>query len=83
MLYSILSKSLRHERIITHRPADDIEPELEKYRSECAEYATCEEDVLSYAVFNQVAVNFFKYRLAKNQGVDKDMAANGNKVYPC
>ena len=57
--------------------------ELEKYRSECAEYVTCEEDVLSYAVFNQVAVNFFKYRLAKNQGVDKDMAANGNKVYPC
>lgn len=79
----VVAKIVGDERIITHRPADDIEPEFEKYRSECAEYATCEEDVLSYAVFNQVAVNFFKYRLAKNQGVDKDMAANGNKVYPC
>ena len=79
----VVAKIVGDERIITHRPADDIEPELKKYRSECAEYATCEEDVLSYAVFNQVAVNFFKYRLAKNQGVDKDMAANGNKVYPC
>ncbi|MBO7525194.1 MAG: oxaloacetate decarboxylase subunit alpha, partial [Clostridia bacterium] len=62
--------------------ADDIAPELEKYREECKEYATSEEDVLSYALFNQVAVNFFKYRLAKTNGVDKDLCANKDKVYP-
>ena len=46
------------------------------------EYYTQEEDVLSYALFNQVAVNFFKYRLAKNKGVDKDLADKADKVYP-
>ena len=46
------------------------------------EYYTQEEDVLSYALFNQVAVNFFKYRLAKNQGIDKDLADKADKVYP-
>ena len=78
----IVKKIVGDEKIITHRPADDIAPELEKYREECKEYATCDEDVLSYALFNQVAVNFFKYRFAKQTGVDKDMAANKNKVYP-
>ena len=78
----IVKKIVGNEKIITHRPADDIAPELEKYREECKEYATCDEDVLSYALFNQVAVNFFKYRFAKQTGVDKDMAANKNKVYP-
>jgi len=50
---------------------------------ECSrEYYTQEEDVLSYALFNQVAVNFFKYRLAKNKGVDKELADKNGKVYP-
>ena len=78
----IVKKIVGDEKIITHRPADDIAPELEKYREECKEFATCEEDVLSYALFNQVAVNFFKYRFAKTNGVDKDLSANKNKVYP-
>ena len=78
----IVKKIVGNETIIKHRPADDIPPELDKYREECKEYATCDEDVLSYALFNQVAVNFFKYRLAKVSGVDKDLAANKNKVYP-
>ena len=63
-------------------PADDIAPELEKYRSECQQYVKQEEDVLSYAVFNQVAVNYFKYRMAKEDGVDKDLASKPNCVYP-
>ncbi len=78
----VLKKVVGNEPIITHRPADDIPPELEKYRKECAEYVQQEEDVLSYALFNQVAINFFKYRLAKQSGVDKDMASDKNRVYP-
>lgn len=78
----VLKKVVGDEPLITHRPADDIPPELEKYRQECAEYVQQEEDVLSYAVFNQVAVNFFKYRLAKQTGVDKDLASDKNRVYP-
>ena len=78
----VVAKIVGNEKIITCRPADLIEPEYEKFKEEMKEYYTQEEDVLSYALFNQVAVNFFKYRLAKNQGIDKDLADKADKVYP-
>ena len=78
----VVAKIVGDEEIITCRPADLIEPEYEKFKEEMKEYYTQEEDVLSYALFNQVAINFFKFRLAKNKGVDKDLADNKNKVYP-
>ncbi|MBO7377350.1 MAG: pyruvate carboxylase subunit B [Clostridia bacterium] len=78
----VVKKIVKDEPIITHRPADDIPPEYEKYKSEMMEWYTQEEDVLSYAVFNQVAVNFFKYRMARDKGVDKDLAKGQDKVYP-
>ena len=78
----IVKKIVGDEKIITCRPADLIQPEYEKFKSEMMQYYTQEEDVLTYALFNEVAVNFFKYRLAKNKGVDKNLADNKNKVYP-
>ena len=50
------------EEPITCRPADNIEPELEKYRKETEGIAKSEEDVLSYALFPQVAQKFFEAR---------------------
>ncbi|MBQ2896733.1 MAG: oxaloacetate decarboxylase subunit alpha [Clostridia bacterium] len=50
------------ETPITCRPADNIEPELEKYRKETEGIAKSEEDVLSYALFPQVASKFFETR---------------------
>ena len=50
------------DEVITCRPADLLEPELEKYREETKDIATCEEDVLSYALFPQVAQKFFENR---------------------
>lgn len=76
----ILKKVVGDEKRITYRPADDIEPEYEKFKEEMKEYYTQEEDVLSYALFNQVAINFFKYRLAKDKKVDADLAKT--KIYP-
>jgi len=78
----VFNKVVGNEEVITCRPADLIEPEYEKFKEEMKEYYTQEEDVLSYALFNQVAVNFFKYRLAKNKGVDKELADKNGKVYP-
>lgn len=77
-----LKKVAGDGKVITCRPADLIAPEYEKYKNEMKEYYTQEEDVLSYALFPEVSVNFFKYRLAKNKGVDKDLADNKDKVYP-
>ncbi len=78
----IVKKVLGDEKPITHRPADDIAPEYEKFKAEISEYIEQEEDVLSYALFNQVAINFFKYRLANKKGVDKDLASSADGVYP-
>ena len=50
---------LKDAEPITCRPADLLEPELDKLKEECAEWITQEEDVLSYAQFGQVAVKFF------------------------
>lgn len=50
------------DEVITVRPADLIEPELAKYTEETKDIAKCEEDVLSYALFPQVAKKFFATR---------------------
>ena len=70
------------EKVITYRPADDLKPELDKYREEIREYYEQEEDVLSYALFPSVALNFFKYRQAQKHGIDSTIVDMKNKVHP-
>lgn len=70
---AIVKKLLNNEERITCRPADLLKPEYEKYKKEIKEYYEQEEDVLSYALFPQVALNFFKYRQAHKLGVDKNI----------
>lgn len=67
---------------ITCRPADKIEPQLENLKKECAQYIQQDEDVLSYALFPQVALDFFKYREAQKNKVDQTMADKESKSYP-
>ena len=57
-------------------------PELDKYREEIRDYYQQEEDVLSYALFPQVAIKFFQYRQAKQLGVDSTMLNKEEKVMP-
>lgn len=54
------------DKVITCRPADLLEPELEKYKEETKDFAKSEEDVLSYALFPQVAKKFFDIRDGRN-----------------
>jgi len=56
---------IKPEEIITCRPADLIEPEYDKYKAELGDRAHKEEDVLSYALFPQVAMKFFDWRDGK------------------
>ena len=60
-------KAIGDDEVITCRPADRIPPELPKYREECKDIAHCEEDVLSYALFPQVASKFFAVRDKKTE----------------
>ena len=68
--------------VITCRPADLIPDELDTLRKECAQWIQQDEDVLSYALFPQVATEFFKYREAQQKGVDASVADTKNGAYP-
>ncbi|MBQ8409640.1 MAG: oxaloacetate decarboxylase subunit alpha [Clostridia bacterium] len=58
-------------KVIDYRPADDLKPELEALRAAIpAGYLEQDEDVLSYALFEQVALKFFEYRKNQKYGVD-------------
>ena len=68
--------------IITCRPADLIPDELDTLRKECEQWVQQDEDVLSYALFPQVATEFFKYREAQQTKVDQTIADTKNGSYP-
>ena len=70
------------ENIITCRPADKLPNELKKIEEEMKEWKQQDEDVLSYALFPQVATDFFKYRQAQQEKVDMAQADTKNGVYP-
>jgi len=67
---------------ITHRPADDLKPDLENAKKEFAEYIEQPEDILTGAMFPAPAVEFFKYRQAQKYGVDSTLLDEEDKVYP-
>lgn len=58
----VRKKAIGNDTVITCRPADLIAPELPKYREEAKGLAKSEEDVLSYALFPQVASKFLEAR---------------------
>jgi oxaloacetate decarboxylase alpha subunit len=78
----IIKKVIGNEERITCRPADLLQPELAKLEKEMAMYKMQDEDVLSYALFPQVATDFFKYREAQMTKVDPSVADTTNSTYP-
>lgn len=78
----VVKKVIGDEPQITCRPADLLENELDKLREEAKEYIKQEEDVLSYALFPQVAVEYFKYRDAQETKMDEAVADKINGAYP-
>jgi len=75
-------KALGDEKPITYRPADDLKPGLPEFEKEVAPYKQQDEDTLSYALFPQVAVDYFKYRDAQQTGVDASKGDKDTKSYP-
>ncbi len=78
----VQKKVIGDKEPITCRPADLIENELDKIEAEMAEWKEQDEDVLTYALFPQVAIDFFKYRKAQKEKVDLNVADTENKAYP-
>ena len=78
----MLKKVLKGEKQMTDRPADHIPPQLEQFKEECKEWTQQPEDVLSYALFPQVAKDYFQYRDAQKSGIALKNADKENKAYP-
>ncbi len=75
-------KIIGDEEPIECRPADLLEPELEKLRGEISEFIEQDEDVLSYAQFPQVSKKFFEERRNKKYGIDGEHLDMKEKVHP-
>ena len=71
---AFVKKIIGNDKQITCRPADNLKPELEELRKKVKPYEEQEEDVLSYALFEQVARNICEYRKNKKYGLDGDNA---------
>ena len=82
MKQEMIEKIIGKEEVITCRPADLIKPELEEYKEKIKQYIIQDEDVLSYALFPQVAEKFFIEREAKTYAIDNDLVDLENKTYP-
>ncbi len=78
----VRKKCIGDEESITCRPADLLGDELDKFREEMKDYMEQDEDVLTYALFPQVAKDFFEYRDAQKTGIDAKVADAKNGAYP-
>lgn len=78
----VQKKAIGDEQAITCRPADLIKPQLKEIESKMSQWKQQDEDILSYALFPQVAEEFFKYREAQQTKVDPTAADTKNGVYP-
>ncbi len=78
----IVKKIIGDEARITCRPADTLDPELDKVKKDMAEYLEQDEDVLTWAMFPQVAQKYFEWRKAQKYRIDPDMVDYENRVHP-
>ena len=69
---AFIKKIIGDEEQITCRPADLLKPELDELRAKIPQYLEQDEDVLSYALFDKVALKFFEYRKNQKYGIDKN-----------
>lgn len=78
----VRKKCIGDDKVITCRPADLLEPELEKYREEMKDLIEQPEDIVTYAMFPQVAPKFFEYRRAQKYKLDGSMYDKANQIHP-
>lgn len=78
----IKKKIIGDDEMYSGRPADLLEPQLEKMKNEIKEYIEQDEDILTYASFPQVAINYFQYRQAEKYKLDSSLLNAEEKTYP-
>ena len=78
----VRKKCIGDAPVITHRPADDIPPEYDKYKAEIKDIMEQEEDVLSYALFPPVAMKFFEKRREEKYGPNQELMDQKENIHP-
>jgi oxaloacetate decarboxylase alpha subunit len=78
----IKNKIIGNEEVIHYRPADDIPPQLDELKNEIKQYIEQDEDVLSYALFPQVALKFFEYRQTQRYRIESSMVDYEDMTHP-
>ncbi|KLO22959.1 oxaloacetate decarboxylase [Marinitoga sp. 1197] len=84
----LLKKALGNETPITCRPADLLEPEINKAREEICALAENDEDLLTYILFGEVGKNYLKKKYEKEIQVDFELVEENEEfsedesVYP-
>jgi pyruvate/oxaloacetate carboxyltransferase len=79
----VKKKIIGDEKSITVRPADLLEPGLNKIPNDVKPYIESEEDRITYALFPQTALEFFKKRKAKQEaqgGIEPEKVAELEQV---
>ena len=74
-------KIIGDAELIDYRPADKIEPEIENLRKKVAPYYEKDEDILTLALFEQVAEKYFEFRKNKKYGLDGENADKVNGIH--
>ena len=69
-------KAIGDQPVITCRPADRLSAEMDQQREATKEYARCDEDVLSCALFPQVAPEFLKKKYATQQETVREITVD-------
>ncbi|WP_427338752.1 oxaloacetate decarboxylase subunit alpha [Caloranaerobacter sp. DY30410] len=78
----IKKKIIGDTEVYEGRPADLLQPQLEQLKNEIKEYIEQEEDVLTYALFPQIAIKFFQYRQTCKYKIDNTLLDIEEKTYP-
>jgi len=77
----VRKKAIGDDEVITCRPADLLKPELDTYREEIKDHIRQDEDVLSYALFPQVALKFFEAREAAEKKANEPEDTGVRSLY--
>lgn len=78
----IRTKIIGEDDVIKGRPADLLSPQFDKFKEEIKEYADSDEDILSYALFPEVAKSFLEKRWADKYKIETSVYNSNDSTHP-
>lgn len=76
----LLNLIIGDDEVITHRPADDLKPEFENLKEKYKDFAKSDEDILSIALFEKVALSFLEKKYQEKKKEKNEIYAFSIKI---